>query len=465
MRHPIPAALLVLTACLSLPAALAPGQMVQSDEPGDDGAPATSPEARAILEDAAIAVQKLDALSVRIALSGGGSDMFVKFMPAGEATLHARRNNEADAPELGPWTTRVVGVGRDRADTGEEYSYDFAFDARDITWVEHASKSVKTAPGDRARGGGFGLREHLNLDEMLGAEPLARELAPGAMHALEDRQTLDGVECDVVLVTYEQEAGRRPSRRAKHNKSRWYLGVSDSMPRKLERIHDTAYTLSLDVTITDVKLNPPLGEDEVGVRVPEGYEQIDQRPTAPRIGSLPANRAERGPDAAATRPAPDPTAGRRAMPDFELKTASGEPVTLEDQRGKVTVLYYWGTWCVPCRQFSPLVSGLVDTFAGKEVVVLAPSFMESVPEAAAEMISRNGYKQTLLVEADEMRRSYNVRVAPTIDVIDSQGRLIIRETNSKEESAQEIMTRVQRTIREELDRMAGKYTNADTETE
>ncbi len=305
MRSPITPLFLALTACLAAPAA---GQMLENLQPGDqpanaasgqDAAPVTSPEARAILERAAIAVQKLDAFSATGELSGGGSDMFVKFMPTGRSTMNIRRNDEGDVEELGPWTTRVFGVGKDRADTGEEYTYDFASNSRDLTWVEHASKSVKTAPADRARGGGFALREHFNLDELFAATPLERELAPGATHALEDRQTVGGVECDVVLVEYAEEPGRRPSRRAKHNKSRWFLGVNDSMPRKLERIHDTAYTLSLNVTYTDVKSNPPLDESDMTVEVPAGYEEIDQRSSAPRIGSrtMPATRPERRPDA------------------------------------------------------------------------------------------------------------------------------------------------------------------------
>jgi len=458
VRHPSLAPLLLL-ACLALPA----GPVLAQETPGApaSGAQAepapTSPEARAALERAAVGVQKIDSLSARLALSGGGSDMFVKFMPSAQATLTARRNapdESGEAPR--PWMVRVVGVGRDRADTGEEYGYDFAFDGLDITWVEHDSKSVKTAPMDRARGGGFGLRDHLNLDELLAAEPLARELAPGATHQLEERQTIDGVECDVVLVTYAPEEERRPSRRAKHNKSRWFLGVEDAMPRRLERIHDTAYTLSLDLNIAEVKVNPPLTDADLTVGVPEGYTEIDQRQTAPRIGSVRPTTIDRGPDAGAARPAQtDPAAGRHAAPDFELRTPTGETVTLEGQRGKVTVLYFWGTWCVPCREFSPMISALVDTFGGQPVSVLAPTFMETTPGAAADMVARNGYKYTTLVGADEMRTKYNVRVAPTIDVIDAEGRLILREINSKQESPQEIMSRIERTIREELARMQG----------
>ncbi|MEZ6243901.1 MAG: TlpA disulfide reductase family protein [Phycisphaerales bacterium] len=460
MRKPTLAASLAVTmmfACLWLPTPSASAQQMP-DAPQAEAAP-SSPEARAALERAAVAVQKLDSLSAHVALAGGGSDMFVKFMPSAEATLTARRNDpdeSGQAPQ--PWTTRVVGVGRDRSDTGEEYGYDFAFDGKDITWVEHDSKSVKTCQMDRARGSGFSLREHLNLDELLAAEPLSRELAPGATYALEDRQTLDGVECDVVLVTYAEETDRRPSRRAKHNKSRWFLSVKDSMPRRLERIHDTAYRLSLDLTITDVKLNTPLAASDMKVRVPEGYEEIDQRMTAPRIGSVRPNPSaiDRQPDAAISRPTPaDPTANRHAAPAFELRTPTGETYTLEGQKGKITVLYFWGTWCVPCHEFSPLVSKLVDTFAGEPVSVLAPTFMETAPGAASDMVAKGGYKYTLLVNADEMRKDYKVRVAPTIDVIDPEGRLIIRETNSKEESPEEIMQRVERTIREELARMQG----------
>ena len=69
------------------------------------------------------------------------------------------------------------------------------------------------------------------------------------------------------------------------------------------------------------------------------------------------------PDAGANSPGPAPTAsvsdvplghqvGER-LPDFTLATLSGEPFTLSEHRGRVTVLNLWATWCTPCVKELP----------------------------------------------------------------------------------------------------------------
>jgi thiol-disulfide isomerase/thioredoxin len=47
-------------------------------------------------------------------------------------------------------------------------------------------------------------------------------------------------------------------------------------------------------------------------------------------------------------------------PEFRVTNLLGEPVTLEDYRGKVVLLNVWATWCEPCRQEMPSMERLYD---------------------------------------------------------------------------------------------------------
>ena len=44
------------------------------------------------------------------------------------------------------------------------------------------------------------------------------------------------------------------------------------------------------------------------------------------------------------------------MSGFELTTLAGEVVSIADYRGKVVMVDFWSSWCVPCRVEGPILS-------------------------------------------------------------------------------------------------------------
>lgn len=54
-----------------------------------------------------------------------------------------------------------------------------------------------------------------------------------------------------------------------------------------------------------------------------------------------------------------------------FKSASGEPVTLANFRGKAVLLNLWATWCAPCRHEMPALDRLQSELGGKDFEVVA----------------------------------------------------------------------------------------------
>lgn len=76
------------------------------------------------------------------------------------------------------------------------------------------------------------------------------------------------------------------------------------------------------------------------------------------------------------RAAPAPAAG------FTLPTRGGT-VTLDALRGKVVLVDFWASWCVPCRQSFPWMSAVSERYAASGLVVVAIDLDKSREPAEA----------------------------------------------------------------------------------
>jgi thiol-disulfide isomerase/thioredoxin len=66
----------------------------------------------------------------------------------------------------------------------------------------------------------------------------------------------------------------------------------------------------------------------------------------------------------------------RPAPALDADPVGGEgPRTIKEAEGKVVIVDFWATFCVPCRQAFPMYQGLVDRFP-RDVAVLAVAIDE-----------------------------------------------------------------------------------------
>ena len=86
------------------------------------------------------------------------------------------------------------------------------------------------------------------------------------------------------------------------------------------------------------------------------------------------------------RDVPSPLVGRPAAA-FALTTFSGEPWSLEDQRGKVVVLNFWASWCHPaCYDEAPALERSWRRYRDRGVVVIGVDIQDTA-EAARKFLS------------------------------------------------------------------------------
>lgn len=70
-------------------------------------------------------------------------------------------------------------------------------------------------------------------------------------------------------------------------------------------------------------------------------------------------------------------------PDFTLPNLGGEKVSLKDFRGKLLMLNFWASWCVPCRDEMPAMERLYQRYKDRGFVILGVNLQDNKKSAVA----------------------------------------------------------------------------------
>ena len=57
-----------------------------------------------------------------------------------------------------------------------------------------------------------------------------------------------------------------------------------------------------------------------------------------------------------------PAGHRPLAPEFTGTTLTGSKLSFSSYRGKVVVLNFWGSWCVPCREEAPILAAVAEKY-------------------------------------------------------------------------------------------------------
>jgi thiol-disulfide isomerase/thioredoxin len=83
----------------------------------------------------------------------------------------------------------------------------------------------------------------------------------------------------------------------------------------------------------------------------------------------------------------EPVEGDARRPDFTLSDMQGQSRSMDEWDGKVVLVDFWASWCVPCRHEMPLFNELRAEYGdqGFEVIGIAADEVEKVEQFLAEV--------------------------------------------------------------------------------
>jgi peroxiredoxin len=129
-------------------------------------------------------------------------------------------------------------------------------------------------------------------------------------------------------------------------------------------------------------------------------------------------------------------------PGFTVQGVDGATHSLSDYRGKVVVLNFWATWCIPCRAEMPDLEHEARLHRSDRVVILGMDWKETAA-SVRDFTQGLGVTYPMLLDADGgVYTTYRVGALPTTFIIDSGGRLVKSRIGiaSRDEIESEIKT-------------------------
>lgn len=334
-----------------------------------------------------------------------GSDSLAGIFPKAEGRW-SQRALDPDAEEP-TWAVRFTGQGTVMG-RPEPVDFDVLWEPERTSWVDHASETFFVQRPDMLR------RAGQSYQVASSAFNQARELATGFAETLESAAEIqhlgtadvEGETCDVVSIRAE------PGRDA----SLWYFSTEDRLPRRTEIVLPENEMLSGSLRVDFTDGVPGATEtDDFRIFAPDGYREDIAR----AIGQ-PSQLERRDQRLPAAQPEPV-VEGQWSISDTE-----GATLTAADLRGRVSVLYFWGTWSPACAKATPALAALAEGFDGQAVDFYGLAFREGEPDRVAEAAGEQGHPWRVFPEADEAVASMNIRNAPSVIVLGPEGALLLR---------------------------------------
>lgn len=126
----------------------------------------------------------------------------------------------------------------------------------------------------------------------------------------------------------------------------------------------------------------------------------------------------------------------KIAPDFSAPTPNGEMLSLNDIKGKATIIDFWASWCRPCRVENPNVVKVYEKYHDKGLEIISVS------------LDKNGQKNRWLkaIEDDNLQwhhvsnlkfwnepvaKMYNVSSIPATFILDENGKIVAKKLRGK----------------------------------
>jgi thiol-disulfide isomerase/thioredoxin len=130
----------------------------------------------------------------------------------------------------------------------------------------------------------------------------------------------------------------------------------------------------------------------------------------------------------------------KIAPTFEAPTADGTLVSLDELKGKVTIIDFWAAWCGPCRRENPNVVRVYEKYHDQGLEIIGVSLdgqrrQKNPKQTWLDAIEKDKLTWThvshLKYFEDPVAKLYNITSIPATFILDKDGRIVAKGLRGK----------------------------------
>jgi cytochrome c biogenesis protein CcdA/thiol-disulfide isomerase/thioredoxin len=141
-----------------------------------------------------------------------------------------------------------------------------------------------------------------------------------------------------------------------------------------------------------------------------------------------------------------PSEGRLPPLDGAVAWLNSPPLTPEGLRGKVVLVDFWASWCVPCRKSFPWMSALSEREAARGLVVVAINLDKSREPAEAFLRELSPPFTVAFDPAGKTAEAYNVSAMPSSYLINRDGQIVFSHAGFDPRDTAAIETKIKEEV-------------------
>lgn len=160
----------------------------------------------------------------------------------------------------------------------------------------------------------------------------------------------------------------------------------------------------------------------VGLLVATGFSTLLASSTLASILPNAESWLKVNPPVPVTAVAPENLASFPVAPSVELKTLEGKAFQLEELRGRVVLLNFWATWCIPCRSEIPELNIMHRDLEARGLSVVGVSTYDGA-DGVRDFWKDIKQDYPVLLGDQNVESKFAVSALPTTFILDREGRI------------------------------------------